>query len=483
MADISKFPRGVPGRDLRDNIAPYAQWADPDPIASHHFWRHEPGKIIVGRIGKELIGVNDNRHGLMAAGTRGGKSLLATANACEWLGSMALNDVKGELADRTAGRRGHGSKWVKHGLGQDVHVLDGFGITKHETHSWNALDMVPRPGPGDEQAADIAMLIADGAILQESGAGRHFSSGARRLVGPGVILQVCSDEPPERRNLIRVWELLNRDANGQKQLLEVMADNPNYGGAIARTALSMLGKTEAERSGIFSTAIEQLFWLESEAMRRVLCRSDFQLHEFKTNPNGLTVYLCLPATRMPTHNRWLRIFHNLLIEAMEREKTVPKHDVICCLDEFVSLGYMENIEKAAAQIAGSHLRYQFIVQTLGQIKAIYKDWETFIGNSGLLQFFANADLASLEWASKKLGKSTIMQVSKGEISTAQSAGGFTGESNSLHTTELMTPDEIEKFFSRQSGNQLVLWPGAAPMAMERVKYYEDPFFKGKYDED
>jgi type IV secretion system protein VirD4 len=481
MLDISKFPRGVPGRHLKDNIAPYAQWADPDGIASHHFWRYEPGKIIVGRVGKELIGVNDNRHQMDVAGSRGGKSLHGIANAIEFPGSMSFNDIKAEYADRTAGRRGHGSKWVKQGLGQDVHVCDPFRISKHPTSSLNFLDMVPRPGDArEEEAPDIAMLIADGAIIQEGGAGRHFSSGARRLTA-GIILEVCSDEEPEKRNLLRVWDLLTRDLDGQKQLLDVMADNPDYDGVIARTGRSLLGKTENERSGIFATAVEQLSFLESPAMKRVLCKSDFQLSEFKTNPNGLTVYMCLPASRMSTHSRWSRIYNNLLIEAMEREKTVPKHDIICCLDEMASMGYMEAIEKASAQIASFHLRFQFIVQTLGQIRSIYKDWETFIGNSGLMRFFANNDLASLEWASKKLGKSTIMQVSKGEISVQQSAGGFTGESNQLHTTELMTPDEIEKFFSRQSGNQLVLWPGAPPMAMERIKYYEDPFFKGKFD--
>ncbi len=54
-----------------------------------------------------------------------------------------------------------------------------------------------------------------------------------------------------------------------------------------------------------------------------------------------------------------------------------------------------------------------------------------MGNSGLMRFFANNDLTTLKYLSKKLGKSTIMQVSKGEISVSQSAGGFTGESNWL----------------------------------------------------
>ena len=212
----------------------------------------------------------------------------------------------------------------------------------------------------------------------------------------------------------------------------------------------------------------------------MLRQSDFELADLKKKPT--TVYLCLPAGRMDTHSRWLRVILNLAMEAMERERTRPKHDVILMMDEFPVLGHMSSIEKAAGQIAGFGLRLWPILQDLSQLKAIYKEqWETFIGNSGLMQFFANNDLTTLEYLSKKLGKSTIMQASHGEISTAQSAGGFTGESNSLQTIELMTPDEIGKVFSRQSGGQIVLWPGAPPMAMERIQYYSDPFFAGKFD--
>jgi type IV secretion system protein VirD4 len=74
-----------------------------------------------------------------------------------------------------------------------------------------------------------------------------------------------------------------------------------------------------------------------------------------------------------------------------------------------------------------------------------------------------------------------MQASTGEISVSQSAGGFTGESTQLHTVELLTSDEIGRHFSRQSGAQLLLWPGADPIAIDRARYYDDPFFAGKFD--
>jgi type IV secretion system protein VirD4 len=184
---------------------------------------------------------------------------------------------------------------------------------------------------------------------------------------------------------------------------------------------------------------------------------------------------------MTTHSRWLRIIINLALEAMEREQTKPPHPILFIMDEFAVLDHMASIEKAAGQIAGFDVLLWPIIQDLGQLKAIYKErWESFMGNAGLLQFFGNNDLTTLEYISKRLGKSTIMTVNKGEISTSQSAGGFTGESNQLQMTELMTSDEVGSFFSRQSQAQVIIWPGADPIALDRVRYFNSPYFEGKF---
>ena len=75
MPDITKFPRGVPGRDLRLNIAPHVVWAAPDYIATHERWRYEPGKIFLGSLGQQIIGVDDDRHLMTIAGSRAGKGV------------------------------------------------------------------------------------------------------------------------------------------------------------------------------------------------------------------------------------------------------------------------------------------------------------------------------------------------------------------------------------------------------------------------
>jgi type IV secretion system protein VirD4 len=475
VVDISKFPRGVPGRDLRNNIAPFAAWADPNKIGSHPFWKYESGKILVGAVGRNLIGVNDDRHLMTIAGSRAGKGVSAIIpNLLEYPGSVLVIDPKGENASKTAVRRSVGTK-EKPGLGQHVYVLDPFGVSGFQTQSFNPLSMID---PGSDTAVDDAALVAEALVIQDEGVGRHFSSAARNFLR-GLILFVCAEQPAETRNLVRVRQLLTLDVAGFEVLLTEMKATNKCNGVIRRAANSMAAKAANEKSGVISTAIEQTDFLDSPPLARCLAKSDFSLTDLKRRPT--TVYLCLPAGRMATHSRWLRIVINLAVEAMEREPGKPDYPVVFIMDEFAVLDHLSSIEKAAGQIAGFGVKLWPIIQDLSQLKSIYKDrWETFMGNAGLLQFFGNNDLTTLDYISKRLGRSTILTVSKGEQSVEQSAGGFTGESTQLQTSELMTAEEVGRFFSRQSEAQLLFWPGADPIAIDRVQYFKDPFFAGKF---
>jgi type IV secretion system protein VirD4 len=109
-----------------------------------------------------------------------------------------------------------------------------------------------------------------------------------------------------------------------------------------------------------------------QAMGQVLEDHDFDLSELKTAPQGMTIYLCLPANRMGLCNRWLRLFINLLLDAMEREPTKAAHPVLVCLDEFPVLGHMKQIEDAAGQIASFGVKLWIVLQDWGQGKALYK---------------------------------------------------------------------------------------------------------------
>jgi len=471
---LEHFPRGVQ-ENPKQSAFPDAAWSPPATLKSHDKWRYAPGSLLVGKAGDQPLGIVDDRHLMTVAGSRAGKGRsVIIPNMCLYPGSVVTIDPKGDLATITAARRNKG-------MGQDVFVLDPFDVTEGNAKtyraSFNPLDAIDLHGPF---ARDDAALVAD-ALIIPSKTEQHWTDAAKLLL-TGIILHICASKEENERSLIGVRHALTADFDAFTELLAEMAVSDTADGVVARAANTLISMSEKERAGIISTAVVQTEFLDSPAMRSVLERSGFALGDLKEKP--CSVYLSLPAGRMSTHSRWLRLMIALTIEAMERNRKRPEHPILIIMDEFHSLGAMSVIERAAGLIAGFGVRLWPILQDLSQLKALYpQSWETFIGNTGLTQWFGINDLTTLEYLSKRLGQTTLDVVTNGEISKGQAANGFTGKSLSKQVVNLMTAEELSRFFSRQSGRQLVLYPGADPIALERINYDSDPLFEGKFDPD
>jgi type IV secretion system protein VirD4 len=238
-----------------------------------------------------------------------------------------------------------------------------------------------------------------------------------------------------------------------------------------------MAMSDRERSGVLSTIRQHIGFLSSPPMARTLGGGDRQ-PDLRTWKHGRTsVYLCLPAGRLHRHARFFRLFINRLLGAIEYDRTEPDVPALMILDEMHVLGHMKALETAAGLVAGYGVRIWSIWQDLAQLKTIYSHrWETFLGNASVFQTFGLNDLSTLKYVSDRLGTAAMQVLSRGEISTDQLAGGFTGASASIQATPLLSPEEIAFYFSRQSGHQLIIYPGADPIFMDRLPYHED-FFK------
>ena len=476
---LEHFPRGVPERQA--NGFPDAAWCPPERLTSAEAWRYMSSTILVGNIDGTPLGIRDDRHLVTVAGSRAGKGRsVIIPNMCLYPGSVLAIDPKGDLATITASRRGRGSEHVQ-GLETDVFVLDPFktarGTTRDYRASFNPLDMIDQDG---FYGRDDAALLAD-ALIIPSKTDSHWSDAAKMLL-TGLILHICAAEEPPTRNLLKLRAYITLDEDSFAELLAEMALSDTAEGVVARSANSLIAMSDRERSSVLSTAIVQTDFLDSPAMKSVLAKSDFTLASLKEKPTS--VYLSLPAGRMGTHSRWLRLMIALAIEAMERSQLRPQHPALIIMDEFHSLGPMKTIERAAGLIAGYGVRLWPILQDLTQLKRDYKEsWETFLGNAGLTQWFGVNDLTTLEYLSKRLGQTTLDVISQGEITRGQALQGFSGKSHSKQIVDLMTPEEVGRYFSRQSGKQLVLWPGSDPIVMERLNYDSDALLRGKFDPD
>ena len=510
-----RFPRGLPDGNPRKPIAT-AQWgSSADAFRLLKEWK--PGRFLIGRDATgRYVGHDDNRHILTVAGSRAGKGVsLIVPNLLTYPGSVIAIDPKGELATVTACRRSdkRETKWAAPmGGGGKVYVLDPFRrVTGPAAEFQAAFNPLADLDPDSDEGFDLAGQIADALVLQQEqgSAGSHWTMSARAFLR-GLVLYICKTQEPVSRNMVTIRRLLAQDLKEQAAMLLDMA---KYEGPIARAANSLRAKPRDERGSIISTCDVQTDFLEGEPMRRVLTGSDFKLEDLKAG--RVTVYLCLPATRLGTHGRWLRLMIGMTIEAMERTGLMKDgdHPVLFVLDEFAALGHMESIEKAAGQIAGFGVTLWPVVQDLTQLQRDYKDaWQTFMGNAGLLTFFGNTDLFTLEHVSKRLGECeairTVVNTSEnwqrsdgvsnpgwldalagqgvGTKSTGDNIGGGRSANETLMKAQLMNPDELARHFARAAANVLALipHPDYPPFALNRCAYYsaaDDALFGGLFD--
>lgn len=493
MRDV---PRGDSTRPLREQKVPQARWMKLKDIAASNILSYDPRKpgkkVLIGALGDQLIGIEDDRHILTVAGSRSGKSVGLISNLLFYPGSILATDPKGELADITADKRA--------ALGQKIYVVDPFGVSSNAAPkyraSYNPMSILKT---GSETFLEDAALIAESIVVQSADQkDPHWDESAKNFI-EGVIIHVATYPlHDQERHLIKVRELIKRalwvepgteedsEAKQATYLLreEMMfngyqlQDDPkteDIGSAVMAAALDFYGKKGAELSGVHSTVNRHTKFLDYSAFRKVLKEHDFDLSALKSNPAGVSIYLCFPATRIEIARRWMRIFINQLLDTMEREKTVPPAPVLACLDEFPVLGYMKQLETASGLIASFGVKLWVILQDWSQGKALYGErWETFAGNAGIMQFFGNNDLATTEYVSKLLGKTQVEVARTGEVAQDQQHKGLSGRSEAIELYDLMTPDEIRRHFSRSDRfkRQIILWAGRHPMMLQRVIWHE-----------
>jgi len=464
-----------------------SRWLDPEQTAASLPFKKNSMFLgyVPGTLGPRYIGMPiDDRHGVTIAGARSGKGTsFIIPNLLLYPGSVIANDPKGELARITARRR--------HKMGQQVAVIDPFlesGIHEDELAAFNPLDIID---PDDEGAMDEAGLLARALIVPESGTGKHWTDSAGNFLH-GVILYVALRCIGQERTLPHVRTLItlpDDEFYGEGGLIEQMQET---GGFCEQAANSLIAKSDNERSSVLSTALEQTAFLASPAMKRGLGQSTFDIDALKNSKNGLTVYLCLPARRLHSHSRFMRLMLMVALARMEavpnvsvRQATANGWPVLFMLDEFPALGHMDVIESAAGLMAGYGVKLWTVLQDLSQLQRDYpRSWQTFLGNTGIIQNFGSSDEATCSYISKLCGETENLSQSFPELTERERGAGKIGLNKSVTVTPLLRPDEVRRFFARNTGRALLSIPGEHPIAVMRANYFDPQhksLFGGKYE--
>lgn len=343
-----------------------------------------------------------------------------------------------------------------------------------------------------------AGMFADALITHPDRGERHWTELAQALLR-ALILTVAGDDDPARRNLVAVRKLLmltdekilDRQMmhppsmgklEAQEALIQILLaeDAKPYGYICAGIAEQLKAMGDNERGSVLSAARTQTQWLDSDKIHPVLGKSDFALADLKRKRT--TIYLCLPAARMATHSRWLRLMILLALSVMERTEGKPEAPVLFLLDEFPALGHMQAIETAAGLMAGFGVKLWTVIQNFAQLQQHYdKSWETFLANSGIVTAFGNSDSTTLEILSKRLGRTRVVEATSTGAAGSQLTGGAASFRDERENVALLAEHEIQLAFARQKKRMLLVTMDQEPAVVERLQYYDDPLFANLFD--
>lgn len=487
--------------------------------------------VLLGQVSlnnsRSYIGYGDDRHIVTIAGSRSGKGTsLIVPNLLHYSGSVVVIDPKGENASLTA-------KYRAEVLGQHVIVLDPFGVSGVEEDYLGAFNPLSTLDINDPDIVDEATSLADAIIMRgKSNTDPHWDDTARMVI-KAAILFVLVSEPPQAQTLVRVKELITegyatpyRPQEGDEPDLDVkvppsfedfvlvLKHTQEFGGAISAAGYALQDMGEKELGSVLSTARRHLEFISSLPMQDQLSYSTFDPASLRAASHGTSIYLVLPEYRLAGHARWLRLMITVLFTSLQRMgPALPEErQTLFVLDEFASLGYLEALERAASYIAGFGVKLWSVLQDLNQLKDLYnRRWETFIGNAGIVTAFANTDMTTLDYLSKRLGQAEITRSEtsltqsgnssashaglgkmfsaladkgniEGVLGAEQTSAGTSYSQQSSpkkSTTPLLRPDEIAQYFARKSETErdqemlLCLIAGAPPIRLQKCFYYLD----------
>jgi len=294
-----------------------------------------------------------------------------------------------------------------------------------------------------------------------------------------LLHMVTFEDKPIERSLKTLWEWVRLPENDWIELLADMNVNDHelFGNTVKQAANEtgkLMKAGDKTWGNIISSVLQCTDFLKSPALQKSM-ESGF---DPKTLSDGKTsLYVIIPADKLQSHARWLRLVVTTTMRAVVRK---PNKRVAFLLDEFAALGYLPEIETALSTYAGFEITVWTILQSLIQLKAHYKDnWETFVGNSTIRQFFSVNDNFTAEYASKAIGETSHVVSERNRFGLGKS------ESNKR---PLVTPDELRRvsgknIFAFIADNAVTHYPKLPYYEMQRltdngkVRFNENPYFK------
>jgi type IV secretion system protein VirD4 len=423
-------------------------------------WFQQKGHVL-GRFGRQILRVNDERHHLVIGPTRSGKGAgYVVPNALMHEGSMIVTDLKGEIFRSTAGYRK-----VR---GNQVFL---FAPGSARTHRYNPLDFI-RSDRGD-RTTDI-QNIASILVPENTESENSIWQATAQQVMAGVISYINESVfYEERRSLAEVTSFFNSGANLQALMAYIKEKEPYLSRFTLESFNAYIALSERAAASALLDIQKALRPFRNERIAAATSVTDMDLRALKHRP--VSIYLAPNITDITLLKPLLALFVQQTLDTLMLEHSTRSVPVYFLLDEFRQLKKMSEITAKLPYVAGYNIKMAFVIQDLKNLDEIYGETSrhSLMGNCGYQLVFGANDQVTAESVSKGLGKRTVRY--RTESRTIELMGLHRRTKvEQLRERDLMMPQEVRQM---SAGKVIILAEGQGPVFADKLRFFATAPFK------
>lgn len=412
-----------------------------------------------------------NKNTCIVGGSGSGKTrFYLKPNIMQMNADYVVTDPKGTVLNEV------GTMLVKKG-NYSLRILNLVDISK---------SMKYNPFKYIKSETDILKVVD--TIIKNTSGGKDvkedFWVKAERLLYQAYISLILDYFPEDEKHIGTVLDLLELSVTKEndenyKNAIDEMFDNiseesPNAF-CVKQYKAFKLAAGETTKSILISCAT-RLAPINIPQIRDLMSSDEMDIDKLGSNSTPMALFCVIPDTDS-TFNFIVSIMYtqmfNLLCTKADTEYggVLPRH-VSFKGDEFANCGVIPNFQILIATIRSRNISADILVQTLSQLKALYKDsWETIVGNCDTLLFLGGKEESTLKMISNQLGKETIDDYN---VSTTRSDKNSYGQNYSKLGRELLTPDELQRM---DRSKCIVMIQGKRPFFDDKFDIEKHKMFK------
>lgn len=315
--------------------------------------------------------------------------------------SCLVNDIKGELWDKTSKQRSHFGRVGVFAPSQNL--TDGL--------RWNPLDKKCLPNHFDDQIDFVERI---GSILyptEQDGmdaTAKHFNAEAKSIFTYWAMFLI------NQNGGTSLPEIYMTALESEDMQAAIACDLDEFGETwnpiLITIANSILGKGGNEYQGTVTTFKQALEPFSRPNIARNLKDCDFTHLDFKAD-KPFSLYLFIPANDVSRMAPIVRILVEYLVNeflSITDQEIIKRQRVLFVMDEFPRMGYMKALKEAPALQRSYNMATIFVAQDKNQLETTYGrgSFDQFVTTTDYKVIFRQNEDTTAARFSTLVGKTT-----------------------------------------------------------------------------